>query len=544
MISINIKTNVYWKKHTQNNLKIWIKGYIYSHSVDKIINICREIKKNQVSSFLKSIDGHFALVVQRDDLTFIAVDKIRSTPLFFTNIQNNFFIDSDPKNLVKIKEFDKKNININSRLEIFMSGYTIGNKTIYNELKSLKAGELVFFHNNDYEYLHYYKYNGDIVKKSLDEYLYELKTITLNIFKKTLNEIGDRQIIIPLSAGNDSRLIASILKYLGAKNVKLYSYGTKGNFEAKIAKIIANKLNYEWRFVPLTHKSEKKYYASKEYQEYLNYSESFCSVPYLQSLSTIKYLKDLNWINKDAIFINGNTGDFISGGHINTKMKDNHDIKNISEQLRKENILNQLVEKHFSLWGNLETYNNLRQIKKTLWQEIIKGCGDIDKKEKDHLFYEYSEFIDRQSKYVISGQRIYEYYGYDWRLPLWNDEYLLFWQKVPMDYKFKQKLYVEMLKKNNYGNVWGADIPVNKKTITPKWVIPLRFICKLPFGLFGKKGKKAWKQFDMNFFYYFRDVTHMMDTQNYIRIVKDIFKKPSFHVAWQVKDYLKKIEMF
>ena len=85
--------------------------------------------------------------------------------------------------------------------------------------------------------MHYYKYNGDIVKKSLDEYLYELKTITLNIFKKTLNEIGDRQIIIPLSAGNDSRLIASILKYLGAKNVKLYSYGTKGNFEAKIATV-------------------------------------------------------------------------------------------------------------------------------------------------------------------------------------------------------------------------------------------------------------------------------------------------------------------
>ena len=36
----------------------------------------------------------------------------------------------------------------------------------------------------------------------------------------------------------------------------------------------------------------------------------------------------------------------------------------------------------------------------------------------------------------------------------------------------------------------------------------------------------------------------MMDTQDYIRIVKDIFKKPSFHVAWQAKDYLKKIEMF
>ena len=543
MIKINIKTGYLWKQYKLDNLSVWIKGYIYNYSIEKIISICKNIKKENVSSFISNIDGHFSIILQREDLTFIAVDKIRSTPLYFVKIKKDFFIDADPKNLVKINSFNKI-IDENSKLEILMSGYTIGNRTIYRNLKSLKAGELVFFDKNNFEYFQYYKYHGEIVEKRLDEYLQDLTKVTLSIFRKMLTEIGDRQIIIPLSAGNDSRLVASILKYLGAKNVKCYSYGTKGNFEEKIAKIIANKLGYEWKFIPLTHNSEKKYYASEEYKEYLNYSESFCSVPYFQSLSTIKYLKDLNWINKDAIFINGNTGDFISGGHINSKIKDNLAIKNISEELRKENILNQLVEKHFSLWGNLKTYNNLGQIKKNLWKEITKECGDISKKEKDHLFYEYSELIDRQSKYVISGQRMYEYYGYEWRLPFWNDEYLFFWQKVPMNYKFKQKLYVEMLKKNNYGNVWGADIPVNKKTITPKWLIPLRFICKLPFGLFGKKGKSAWKQFDMNFFYYFRDVTHMMDTQDYIRIVKDIFKKPSFHVAWQAKDYLKKIEMF
>ena len=108
-----------------------------------------------------------------------------------------------------------------------------------------------------------------------------------------ISRIGDRQIVVPLSAGNDSRLVASVLKHLGAKNVKCYSYGTKGNFEAKIAKIIADKLGYEWKFVPLTHKSEKKFYASDEFKLYLDYSETFCSVPYFQGLSTIKYLKDL-----------------------------------------------------------------------------------------------------------------------------------------------------------------------------------------------------------------------------------------------------------
>ena len=84
----------------------------------------------------------------------------------------------------------------------------------------------------------------EIVNKSFEDYLEELSEVTLNIFRKMLNKIGDRQIIIPLSAGNDSRLVASILKHLGAKNVKFYSYGSSGNFEAKIAKKISKKLNF------------------------------------------------------------------------------------------------------------------------------------------------------------------------------------------------------------------------------------------------------------------------------------------------------------
>lgn len=537
MINIDIKPDKFWKQFKSDDLKLWVKGYIYSHSIENIISICKNIKKEEVPSFIAGINGHFALAVQRDKLTFLAVDKIRSTPLFFTKIKDNFFINSDPKNLINLNNFNKL-IDENARLEIAMSGFVIGNKTIYKNLHSLKAGEIVMFHENSYELTKYHRYFGEIVNKSFEDYLEELSQVTLNIFRKMLNKIGDRQIIIPLSAGNDSRLVASILKHLGAKNVKCYSYGSSGNFEAKIAKKISKKLGFEWKLIPLTHKSEKIFYASKDYKYYLNFTETYCSVPYIQSLSSIKYLKDIKWISDDAIFINGNTGDFISGGHINLNMINNFKIDN--EKLRKENILNQLIEKHFFLWGYLKTNNNFDKLKINLWDEIIRGCGKIQKNSNDHLLYEYSEFVNRQSEYVINGQRMYEYYGYDWRLPLWNDEYLFFWQKVPLDFKIKQKLYIKMLKKNNFGNVWGDEFPVNKKYISPKWIIPIRFICKIIFGIFGTIGKKAWKQFDINFFYYFRDTTHMMDSQNYFKIVKGIFKRPQNAISWLSENYLSK----
>ncbi len=530
--------NRFWKKYIIGSDTIYFRGYVYSHTIEKIIEIIKSLDKESIEYFVNSLDGNFVLIVLKNEFSFIAVDKIRSIPIFFAKIGNKFYVDCNPKEIVNKNNFNKSVID-SSILEISMSGYTVGNKTVYRYLHSLKAGEFVVFDNSSYKYIQYYKYFGNIEYKHYDDYIEELSIVTLSIFRKLLNDIGDRQIIIPLSAGNDSRLIASVLKHLGAKNVKCYSYGSIGNFEASVAEIVANKLGYEWVFIPLTHKSERRYYNSEEYKEYLKFSETYCSVPYIQGLSTIKYLENINFINEDAIFINGSTGDFISGNHISTLMKKN--TTNTTREERKENILNNLINKHFSLWGHLKTNKNIALVKKSLWSEITAACKNLDSKDRDHLFYEYSELVDRQSSYVISGQRTYEFYNYEWRLPLWDEEYLYFWQKIPSEFKVNQKLYVDMLKKKNFGNVWSEDIPVNKKTITPKWIIPARFLFKIPFALFGVRGKKIWRQLEVSLFYYWMDVSHMVDEINYFSMIKSIFKKPRNHVSWKAKDYLKNL---
>ena len=100
-----------------------------------------------------------------------------------------------------------------------------------------------------------------------------------------------------------------------------------------------------------------------------------------------------------------------------------------------------------------------------------------------------------------------------------------------------------MFKHNNFGNVWLNSIYDFKKIIVPKWVIPIRFIFKIPFSLFGKVGISAWKQFEINVFKYIMSIPHTWDMFNYFRIVKDIFKKPRNSVSWQVEDYLKTFKL-
>ncbi len=531
MIRINIKEEYFWKKHTTDNIILWLKGYLFNKTTKQLINDFSPLNINDIKDYLIKLDGQFALVAQTENWTMMAVDKIRSIPLFYAKNNNNWSIDSQAPSLVK--KANLRELNKDAILSFKMSGYTVGEDTLYQDLNSLISGQCVVFENSkNPQKIQYYQYQPwEVINKNNEEYQQELKKVTLKILQKTIDSLNGRQVIIPLSAGNDSRLIVSGLKYLGYKNVKCYSYGIKGNFEAKIAKIIAQKLGYEFKFIPLTIREERKFYQSQKFKDYLDFADNCLAIQYFQSLSTIPRLK--SWIAKDAVFINGGTGDFISGGHIYGDLQ-----KDNSQLLKKQRlaiIFNETIKKHFSLWGSLKTKNNLANIKQQLKNEIPIKLTTCD---KDHGIYEYSEFINRQSKYVISGQRAYEFYGYEWRLPLWDDEYLRFWQQVPLELKAKQKLYNSMLKTENWAGVWGDDIPVNKKNIRPIWIIPLRFIAKLFFALLGKKGKEWWHQFEINIFYYFMDVTRMICIASYSKVIKSIFQKPKNHVSWQVYYYL------
>jgi asparagine synthase (glutamine-hydrolysing) len=533
--SVIIKEKFLWQKFILNNDILWFKGHLFNHSVIQLIEDLQLIENNNLVDFFSEFDGFFAAVFKRQELVIALVDSVCSIPLFYSEINGVVTLDSHAPSLVKKEGLIE--FNNDAILALSMSGFTINKDTIYKELIAIKPGHLIVFENEQpINIIQNYQYQPwKMVENSRTNYQKELAKITLEILKKVIKELNGRQVIIPLSAGNDSRLIASGLKHLGYHNVKCYSYGTKGNFESKVAKKVAQKLGYEYKFLPLVLFQEKKFYKSTQFMDYLDFADNCMAIPPIQSLSTIKQLKEIGWVDNDAVFINGNSGDFISGAHVDRVI---NKIRNkISVDERKNLIFNEIINKHYSLWGNLKTQKNLKNIETQLRKEMPVEFG---KKINDHGFYEYSEFLNRQSKYVINNQRVYEFYGFDWRMPLWDIEYLKFWEKIPPRLKKKQNLYIQMLHTENWGDVWNETLPVNKKTLRPVYLIPLRLFFKVIFSIFGSKGKLWWHQFDINVFFYWRDVNRMMAEQSYFRVLMDIFKKPKNHMSWQTKKYIQK----
>ena len=86
-------------------------------------------------------------------------------------------------------------------------------------------------------------------------------------------------------------------------------------------------------------------------------------------------------------------------------------------------------------------------------------------------------------------------------MPLWDFEYLKYWEKAPYKVKLNQNLYKYCISKSNWGNVW-QDIEINPKAKISRDLELIRYFFKLIFFLLGKE---KWYKFERKYLEYFID---------------------------------------
>ena len=242
-----------------------------------------------------------------------------------------------------------------------MSGYTTNDQTLWKNIYNLKAEPIWFKKNSQLIIKQYFLYQPwKIINKDVSEYKIKLEKEINKLLTRMIQEANGRRIIVPLSAGLDSRLIVSGLKKYNYKNVRCFSYGLKNNFESFVAKKVAKKLGYEWKFVEISYKEARRFYTSSKFNKFLHNANDGINVPVTHSLYAIDELISIKYINKNDIIVNGNSGDFITGGHI---PKNLNYSKKPSDKLKV--LFNRIFEphfiKHYSLWQALISEQNRKE---------------------------------------------------------------------------------------------------------------------------------------------------------------------------------------
>jgi asparagine synthase (glutamine-hydrolysing) len=474
--------------------------------------IIKEIESGStVDLLLSHLSGFFAFVYSGQTRSIVVVDRVASRPIIFAK-------DKRETLWIGCRLSDFNAISTGSRggksdslgaLQLALGGQTVGFRTIRDGLSFLPAGHALSSNNRGHvELCQYWQFQPWRVRK---EGKRKLKALAADILLQTLellnHRAGDRPIVVPLSAGLDSRAIAAGLRHLGRKNVICFSYGLKANHEAMAARAIAEKLGYDWHFIPYTHRKSRDFFNSNVWRSYEQFACHGASISFNSDLPALIQLLKIRPELKDGVFVNGQSGDFISGMHLptyHTPLNNWHDLTQA------------LCDKHFSLWRGLLTNEHSLSISDAI-QEFLRDINVPElTAENGGSLYETSEFYDRQSKYVIGGQRQYEFLELEWDLPFWREGVVDFFGRLPTSEKRDQRLYSEILQTEDWGGVWH---PLRyPQRIRPLNVYWLRLLAKMLCAPFGQP---LWKRVDHKLFAYWMDVIRLYSIEPYSRILSD-----------------------
>ena len=521
-----LKSKQKWRYYKKYNARFWIIGNFFNFSDLEILKLLGSVNKRNIKKKISLIDGNFSIFVQTINYSFACVDRISSYPLLFSLRKNKIYLADNGKIIEEHLKIKNSDVNPSISTSFAMSGYTIDKSTLYKSVLAFLPGEYLWIENNKYFFKKYYEWQPWKVY----DYKYNSKKnlLKLNekIIKKLIKSVDNRQIVVPLSGGWDSRFIVSGLKHFGYKNVICVSYGKSDNTDMLIAKKVASKLGYKWIKIPYNTDFIRKLYYSNNYKKYEDYCDNLNSIHFISEYFMIYELKKRNLIQMDAIFVNGQSGDFISGNHIPKSI--NH------ETTSKKTVIDEYIEKHNKYWSTLVNKKYKDSVKNLLKKQINSILEKKRFKKINYYgLYETLEFYNRQVKYVINGTRNYEFFGYEWRMPLWDFEYLKYWEKISYENKCSQKLYRDIIYESNWGDVW-KDIELNpKKNINPLMNL-IRFFFK---AIFIFLGKDKWHKFERKYIEYFTEDLLAYKPWPWKKIYIDNRGHYS-PISWYVEDYL------
>ena len=396
---------------------------------------------NGIYDFVNRLDGHFAIVIKQATKFHAFVDHMRSIPLFLIEKNNEYFIaDSVDK-----RDVLSKRIN-NLQKDLFLNSlYTSEEKTLFNNVLQIPAGCAIEVSSGIHNLKRYWKFEYSSAQISdLDEAIKHIKNGYDDLFALVKAMIGERQIVIPLSGGYDSRLILNGLIKSGVDKSKIvtFTYGSMNNADAVISKKVANALGVKHYYINYNTKKARRFFA-KELEKYCNFAGNLVAVPHIQDLYAVFILKEQGIISKDSVFVPGHGGPLAGECLYNEFFN--------KEKCNKEFVLD-LLKNHVLIHHSKRDKKLVEKLKKILFETSYFNSNDAPLNVLP-FGYETFYYFERQAKFILNSVRVYEFFGFAWLSPLFFKQQFDVWGKVSNELRVNLFVFKEAIK-----NYWVPEL--------------------------------------------------------------------------------------
>lgn len=420
--------------------KVFLNGIeIDCQKLEKtLINAIENMTMNEL---LVRLSGNFSLIMETASHTVLVTDNISSFPIYYYWDSASFRL-ADP-------EKDTYTLNDATLFEMSCVGFSLSRQTKYSNVFSVPRHSFVIFDKIDSKLeINTYRclsFSGD---SGGDFTLSKFDRILDRIFETQLPD-RSANILLPLSGGLDSRLIAFYLRSRDYVNVKCFTYGSVNSKEVEKSREIASLLEFEWFFIE--YDSTLWGSMSRRYKDYF-YTFNLESVNHYQDLPAIFSLFQRGVINSSYTVIPGHSLDLLMG---------THDIPALMRRV--VNASNLWLVKLF-IYTKFYSLNNCDNIGRNFglnrFEIFLRKLSSIDKLMKDILIrYNGVSFGDliydfnvenRQVKLIVRSINVYYMNSLNVLLPFWSFELEEFFRGMPTKLKRNrhfQKDYIQHLAK-------------------------------------------------------------------------------------------------
>lgn len=444
-----------WYSLEKQNYSLFAKGYgfykdRYYGDQDILEPFCVILEEdtNNVDQHFNQLNGCWAAIIyyKKKRKIKLASDRYRSIPLFY-HINGHKVIVSDQSQAVEAV-MEHSEIDVTSELQFLLSGFVTGNKTLFKDIYQVEPGTHVsidtFGHILSTQYFMFFPKLKET--KNSDVLEFELKSIIYRIKDRLKTICENKRVFVPLSGGNDSRLIMWMLSEAGIKDVICYTYGVSDNPQRKIAQQIAEELGYEWHFIEYSKENWKQSLEQGTIEYFLLLSANGTSLPHIQDYAAVKALHEKGLITDNSIFLPGHVGDAWANEFASRTLNEFYPLSPQEYHSKYLNVFNSdvisfIVYRHLMFfpisknqWKSKEFTYIIDRIKEEIANYKSNREGDI---------WKALEWIlrSRTSLWIVNSVRTYEYHNASFYLPLADYELINFLQKLPLDHILDRNLY-------------------------------------------------------------------------------------------------------
>lgn len=390
-------------------------------------------------------DNWTAVLLSSAGATLVS-DRVRSHALLYGWSGESWIITDSPDHLQS--SLETWAINTEQAALFPHLGFSVGPDTLIAGVRTVQAGSSVDLDTDSSEdRISFYGAHRFSHERHEDEAEYsELFTSMLDeTIGRVIEQAAGRQLAIPLSGGIDSRLLLLWLKRLGAPNVIAFTYGVPQSTEAAVSSRTAALLETPWFMIETDPLAIRNAWFSHEADAFMSATWAGTSLPHVQDWYALRKIRENSLLEEDAIILPGHT---IVGNL--------HDENLLDETPGKDQVNDALRRHHGSHSSPRRGFVSSVPFREAI-DSAFEEAGFDDSTASLHASIEWFNLRERQAKYINNSMRGYEFFGWDWAIPMATADAFEAWSRGGQVFTTTRDWY-QRFTDREFAAVTGSDV--------------------------------------------------------------------------------------